>query len=156
MSKQLLMQRRVPSRRVTNKCGIRNTRRTSWKTNFLKYDAIGKTIELQIDASTLAAAAKYIEALSVLGWALEEGGIRDEECTLMTFKKDNKEISLRARPQDGNALVSFSGDDLLWTKALPGGKQLIPYETWLRLNKRQPGLDALDQYEAEMRALLAP
>jgi WD40 repeat protein len=122
-----------------------------------KYDPIGKTIELQIDSSTLAvAAAKYVEALSALGWALEDGGIRDEEYTLMTFTKDDKEISLRARPQDGAAMVSFSGDDLLWTKELPGGKQVVPYETWLRLNKRPPGLDALDQYEAEMRALSAP
>ncbi|MBA3484601.1 MAG: hypothetical protein H0T51_22585, partial [Pirellulales bacterium] len=121
-----------------------------------KYDAIGKTIELQIDSSTLAAAAaKYVEALSALGWALEEGGIRDEEYTFMTFTKDDREISLRARPQDGHAMVSFSGDDLLWTKELPGGKQVVPYETWLRLNKRPPGLDALDQYEAEMRALPA-
>ena len=122
-----------------------------------KYDPIGKTIELQIDSSTLAAAAaKYVEALTALGWKLEEGGIRAEDYTLMTFTKDDKEISLRARPQDGNAMVSFSGDDLLWTKELPGGKQVIPYETWLRLNKRPPGLDTLDQYEAEMRALPAP
>jgi hypothetical protein len=122
-----------------------------------KFDPIGKTIELQIDSSTLAAAAaKYIEALTALGWTLEDGGIRDEEYTLMTFTKDDKEISLRARPQDGAAMVSFSGDDLLWTKELPGGKQVIPYETWLRLNKRPPGLDTLDQYEVEMRALPAP
>ena len=122
-----------------------------------KYDAIGKTIELQIDDSTLAAAAaKYVEALGALGWELEEGGIREEDYTLMTFNKGDKEISLRARPQEGNAHVSFSGDDLLWTKELPGGKQVIPYETWLRLHKRPPGLNAIDEFEAEMRALTAP
>ncbi|MBA4106595.1 MAG: hypothetical protein C0485_12630 [Pirellula sp.] len=119
-----------------------------------KYDAIGKTIELQIDDSTLAAAvAKYVESLRALGWKLEEGGIRDEEYTLMTFSKGDKEISLRARPQEGHALVSFSGDDLLWTKELPGGKQVIPFETWLRLHKRPPGLESLDEFEAEMRTL---
>jgi WD40 repeat protein len=120
------------------------------------YDALGKSIEVKIEGSTLAAAAAaYIEALAALGWTEEEGGIRDEEYTLIDFTKDEQEITLRARRQDSAAVVNFEGDGLRWTKELPGGKPVISYETWLRLGKRPPGLEGLEEYEAEMRAISA-
>ncbi len=126
-------------------------------TKTAKFDALAKTIELQMDAMTLAAAAEqYIAALASLGWKPEEGGFRDEDYTLITFAKDEKEITLRARPREGNAMVSFEGDGLLWNKELPGGKQPVSYETWLRLNRHPPGLELLDKFEAEMRALARP
>ncbi len=53
------------------------------------------------------------------------------------------------------AIVSFEGDGLLWTKELPGGKQIVSYETWLRLSKLPPSLEFLEQYETEMKASAA-
>jgi hypothetical protein len=119
-----------------------------------KYDPLGETIELQIDSSTLAdAAAKYSEAIEALGWKHDGRGMRDEEYTLLTFEKDDHEINFRARKQDGNAMISISGDGLLWTKELPGGKKLESYETWLRKNNLPPGLEHLERFEGEMKAL---
>jgi WD40 repeat protein len=118
------------------------------------YDKLGETIEVVVEGSTLADAAKqFTDALAALGWKPDEGGIRDEEYTMIDFTKGEAEFTLRARKQDGNAVVSFNGDGLLWTKELPGGKQPVSYETWLRLNKRPPGLEGLEQFEAEMRSL---
>jgi hypothetical protein len=118
------------------------------------YDKLGETIEVVVEGSTLADAAKqFTDALAALGWKPDEGGIRDEEYTMIDFTKGEAEFTLRARKQDGNAVVSFNGDGLLWTKELPGGKQPVSYETWLRLNKRPPGLEGLEQFEAEMRSI---
>lgn len=120
------------------------------------YDRLGKSIDVKVEKVTLAEAAKrFSEALSALGWKAEAGGIRDEQYTLLRFKKDEQEIALRARLQDGNAMVSFQGDGLLWNKELPTGKQIVSYETWLRLNKHPAGLEFLDAYEAEMQAISA-
>jgi len=119
-----------------------------------KFDPLHKTIEVQIDGSTLANAAElYTKALTELGWKADEGGIRDEEYTFFDFTKDDQEITLRARKQDGVAVVSFDGSDLLWTKELPGGKQVVSYETWLRMSKLPPSLEFLDRYETEMNAI---
>ena len=123
----------------------------------MKFDAIEKTIEVTVEKSTLAAAAEqFTKALGMLDWKPEEGGIRDEDYTLLRFRKGKKEISLRARPKAGNAVVQFEGDGLAWTKELPIGKQVVSYETWLRQNKLPAGLEVLDRYEAEMRAINAP
>jgi len=119
------------------------------------YDKLGQTIDVQIDKTTLAAAAdQYTKALEKLGWKVEEGGIRSEDYTFLTFKKDDEEIALRARLNDGNAVVNFQGSGLLWTKELPTGRQIVSFETWLRLNKHPAGLERLDEYETEMRAIL--
>jgi hypothetical protein len=118
------------------------------------FDALGQSVEVRIDKSTLAAAAEeYTKALEKLGWKPEEGGIRSEDYTFLTFKKDEQEIALRARLTDGNAVVNFQGDGLLWTKELPIGRQLVSFETWLRRNKHPAGLERLDEYEAAMRAI---
>ena len=42
---------------------------------------------------------------------------------------------------------------VLWTKELPGGRKVISYETWLRINHHPAGLDLLDQYQTEMRSI---
>jgi hypothetical protein len=119
------------------------------------YDAVGESIEIRIDKSTLAAAAdQYTKALDKLGWKVEGGGIRSEDYTFLTFKKDDDEIALRARLNDGNAVVNFQGSGLLWTKELPIGRQIISFETWLRLNKHPAGLERLDEYETAMRAIV--
>jgi len=121
------------------------------------FDALAKSIEIQVEKTTLAEAAeRFTEKLAALGWTPEKGGIRSEDYTFFDFKKDGKEITLRARLQNGNAVVNFQGDGLLWTKELPTGRQVVSYETWLRLNKQPPGLHLLDRYEAEMRSIKAP
>ncbi len=120
------------------------------------FDAIGESIEVKIEGATLAdAAEQYVKALADLGWKLEDGGIRSDDYTMLDFSKEDQEITLRARLDGGAASVSFQGDGLLWTKDLPGGKQIVSFETWLRQNKLPPGLDQLDRFEAEMRAILA-
>jgi hypothetical protein len=125
-------------------------------TNTGKFDTLGKTIEVQLDGSTLANVAEiYTSALGKLGWKADEGGIRDEEYTFFDFTKDDQEISLRARNQDGVAIVRFEGDGLLWTKELPGGKQVVSYETWLRLSRLPPSIHFLERYEIEMSAVAA-
>lgn len=121
-----------------------------------KFDVLHKQIEVPIEGSTLASAAElYTKALGDIGWKAAEGGIRDEEYTFFDFTKDELEISFRARNQDGVAVVSVEGDGLLWTKDLPGGKQVISYETWLRLSKLPPSLEFLERYETEMKAIAA-
>jgi WD40 repeat protein len=119
-----------------------------------QFDALDKSIAIQLDGVKLSEAAeRYGKALAALGWEAEKGSIRDEDYTLITFAKGEQEITLRARSQAGNALVGFEGDGLLWTKELPVAKQTISYETWLRRSKLPAGLEHLDRYEAEMKAI---
>lgn len=119
-----------------------------------KFDPLDKTIQVQFDGSTLANVAEvYTKALGEFGWQAEAGGIRDEEYTFFKFTKGDQEISLRARKQGGAAVASFEGNGLLWTKELPGAKQVISYEAWLRQNKLPPSLEYLERYETEMKAI---
>ena len=121
------------------------------------YDKLDESIEVVLDATTLAEATKlYTEALAKLGWTPEEGGIRAEDYTLLTFQQGNEELTLRARATNGNAVVSFRGDGLRWSKELPGGKQIVSYETWLWMHQQPAGLELLDRFAAEMRAINAP
>jgi hypothetical protein len=118
------------------------------------FDAIDERIEIQIEGSTLASAAeRFTQALAERGWKVSDGGIRDEDYTLLNFSKEGMEITLRARLQNGAAVVSFRGDGLLWSKELPAGKAIVSYERWLRQNKLPAQLELLDRYEAEMRAI---
>lgn len=122
-----------------------------------KFDTVEKTIEVVMEDSTLASAAEqYTKAIEALGWKHDGRGIRDEEYTFLTYEKGEVDFSLRAHPKDGDALLSFGGDGLLWTKALPVGKELISFERWLRINKLPAGLETLDRYEAEMKAIPQP
>jgi hypothetical protein len=108
-----------------------------------------------MDATPLAdVAEKYTAELGKLGFTPKESGIRDTDYTMLTFVKDDVEIDLRANNREGNAQVSLMGDGLLWTKPLPGPKQLISYEAWLRQNRHPAGLERLDQYVAEMKSLM--
>jgi WD40 repeat protein len=119
-----------------------------------KYDTLGETIELTLEGTTLKdAVAKFSAALSPLGWQQDEGEITDDQYAVVDFNKGDAEITLRVRSYEGNAIVGVDGDTLLWTKALPGPKEPVSYETWLRLNKRPPGLEGLEEFEKEMRGL---
>ena len=99
-------------------------------------------------------AEKVTAELKPFGWIAQSGGVRSEEYTLVTFAKEKMEISLRARFGNGKATVNLQGDGLLWNKSLPGGKQVISYEAWMRENKLPASLEWLGKYESEMRAIV--
>ena len=119
-----------------------------------KFDPTEKSIEFATDGPLALIAEKYTTELKPLGWVAQSGGVRSEEYTLVTFAKEKKEISLRARLQNGNGTVNIQGDGLLWNKSLPGGKQVISYEEWMRENKLPASLEWLSKYESEMRAIV--
>jgi WD40 repeat protein len=121
-----------------------------------KFDPIGKSIEIEMAGESLVEAAdKYLKAMTDLGWEQDGAGIKDEEYALIRLKKEKAEISIRGRKNAGKVVMNVQGDELLWTKELPGGKQIMAYETWLRTNKHPTGLELLPKYEQEMRAILA-
>jgi WD40 repeat protein len=118
------------------------------------YDARGKRIEFTAEQTKLAdLTEQYIKSMEALGWEADKFGVRSDDYTLLPFKKDKKEISVRSVIRDGNALVSVEGDGLLWNKPLGGENQIISYETWLRDHRYPAGLELLDKYQAEMKAL---
>ncbi len=119
-----------------------------------KYDAIDKSIEYSMDdLPLLEVGERYAMELQSRDWKLDGPGVRSDEYVFLTFVKDKTEIELRARTTDGKSIVSVRGDGLLWTKDLPGGRKVISYETWLRINHHPAGLDLLDQYRTEMRSI---
>jgi WD40 repeat protein len=119
-----------------------------------KYDARAKTIEFVAEKIRLSdLAEQYTKAMEAIGWQIDKFGVRSEEYTMLPCKKDDKEITVRSVARDGNAEVNISGDGLLWNKPLPGGKQIISYETWMRDNRHPAGLELLDKYQAEMQAI---
>jgi hypothetical protein len=117
------------------------------------FDAIEGSIEVTLEKTTLAMAAEqFTTALEKLGWELQKGGIRAEDYTLLDFRKGKKEITLRARPKDGNAVVNFQGNGLAWKKKLPTGRPIVSYATWLRQQKLPASLDGLERYAADLRS----
>lgn len=119
-----------------------------------RYDVDLKSVEFQIDATPLLQAAdQYSQQMEALGWKHDGRGIRESDYVFLTFEKDDREIQIRARLSDQNAIVNVQGDGILWAKPLPGGNQVIPYEAWLRRQKRPAGLQDLDTWESEMRAI---
>lgn len=126
------------------------------ETKTAKFDATGKSIEIDMGKGLMVEAGdKYAKAMKDLGWEQDGAGIKDEEYVFLTFKKGKAEIQLRARKMDGKPIFNVQGDGLLWTKDLPGGKQIISYETWLRTHRHPAGLALLPMYEKEMRAILS-
>ena len=119
-----------------------------------KFDSIDKSIEFSMDAIPLLEVAElYTKEIESLGWKLEGSGIRADDYVFLTFVKEEVEIALRARISEGKSIVNIQGDGLLWTKELPGGRKVISYETWLRINHHPASLDLLDQYQTEMRSI---
>ncbi len=119
-----------------------------------KFDSNAKSVEVQFDATLMTEVAdRYSKELLSLGWTIKGSGIRSDDYTFLTFTKEKVEIDLRARSMNGNILVNIQGDGLIWTKPLPGGKQIISYETWLRQNHHSASLNLLETYIAEMQSL---
>jgi len=119
-----------------------------------KFDATDQGIEFTMDDMPLPEVGeRYTKKLKSLGWQLDGTGIKSDDYVFLTFVKDQVEIALRARTTDGKSIVSIRGDALLWTKELPGGRKVISYETWLRINHYPAGLDLLHQYQTEMRSI---
>ncbi|HUP80682.1 MAG TPA: hypothetical protein VM260_19185, partial [Pirellula sp.] len=114
-----------------------------------KYDSDAKSIEIQVDATPMAEVAdRYSKELLSNGWTIKGSGIRSDEYTFLTFTKEKVEIDMRARSTNGNIIVNIQGDGLVWTKPLPGGKQIVSYETWLRQNNHPASLNLLEAYKA--------
>ena len=121
-----------------------------------KFDAIEKSIEFSMDTMPLPETGElYTKELLALSWKKDGDGITSDDYVFLTFVKDEAEIELRARVTDGKSIVNIQGDGLLWTKPLPGGKKVISYATWLRINNHPATLDLLDEYEAEMKSIAA-
>lgn len=119
-----------------------------------KIDAVGKVIEFSMDDVPLPKVAElYTGKLQSSGWMLDGSGITSDEYVFLTFVKDKLEIAVRARITDGKSFVNVQGDGLLWTKPLPNGRKVVPYETWLRLNNHPATLNLLDQFQTEMRSI---
>ncbi len=119
-----------------------------------KYDRSAKVIEFKVESTSLLdLAEKYTQAMASIGWEAEKGGIRSAEYTFFNFQKGKQEIGFRATQRSGHADVNIQGDGLLWTKALPVPDRVISYEQWLRDRKYPAGLERLDQYAREMKAI---
>ncbi len=119
-----------------------------------KFDSIDKSIEFTMGSMPLLEVGElYTKEIESLGWKLEGAGIKADDYVFLTFVKEEVEIALRARMTDGKSIVNIQGDGLLWTKELPGGRKVISYETWLRINHHPASLDLLDQYQTEMRSI---
>ena len=119
-----------------------------------KFDSIAKSVDVQFDATPMAEVAdQYTKELLSLGWTIKGSGIRSDDYTFLTFTKEKVEHDLRARSMNGNILVNIQGNGLIWTKPLPGGKQIISYETWLRQNNHSASLNLLETYITEMQSL---
>lgn len=113
-----------------------------------------KSIRYKAKTTTLASLAeKYRETLGKFGFTEEKSGIRAEDYTFVTFKKEDAEIELRVTKIREQIDVSLTGDGLLWTKPLPVSPQIVSYESWLRDNRYPAGLELIDKYMAEMQAL---
>ena len=118
-----------------------------------KYDSNAMTIDVQVDKTPMTEVAdRYSKELIAMGWTIKGSGIRADDYTFLTFTKEKVEIAMRARPSDGNIIVNIQGDGLVWTKPLPGRKQIVSYETWLRQNNHPATLDLLESYKTEMEA----
>ncbi len=119
-----------------------------------KYDPEEKQVEFVANNATTAMFADaYTKELESNGWKTDGSGVKSEEYLLARFNKGKAEITLRATLSGNSVKATFSGDGLLWSKPLPGLKQLVSYETWLRVNQQPATLDLLDTFNAEMKTI---
>lgn len=122
--------------------------------SIVKYDAEQKQIDFVAKgATTFAFAEAYGKVLESQGWKTDGRGVKSDDYLLAEFTKEKVELTLRATLRSGEIQASISGDGLLWNKALPVAKQVIAYETWLRINLHPASLELLDKYIAEMKAI---
>ncbi|MCA9126276.1 MAG: hypothetical protein KDB22_04285 [Planctomycetales bacterium] len=116
-----------------------------------QYDSVGKSLEFSMDTTPLKAVGEtYKKAFSDLGWELDGAGIAEDDYLFLTFVKARAEVALRGRVASGSSIINIQGDGLLWNKPLPGGKKIVSYETWLRLNHHPATLDLIDRYISEV------
>ncbi len=122
--------------------------------SIVKYDAEQKQIDFVAKgATTFKFAEAYSKELASRGWKTDGSGVKSAEYLLARFTKEKVELTLRATLRGDEIQASISGDGLLWTKTLPVAKQVIAYETWLRIHRYPAGLDLLDKYIAEMKTI---
>lgn len=119
-----------------------------------KFDAIDKSIEVSMNTKPLPeVAAVYTNELLSREWQKDGEGITSDDYVLQRFLKNKAEIAIRGRITGGKSIVNIQGDGLLWTKPLPGGKTVVSYATWLRVNHHPATLDLIDAYAAEMKSI---
>ena len=122
--------------------------------SIVKYDAEQKQIDIVAKgATTFAVAEAYGKLLESKGWKTDGSGVKSDDYLLAEYTKEKAEVTLRATLRGGEIQATLSGDGLLWTKALPVAKQVIAYETWLRIHQHPASLELLDTYIAEMKAI---
>lgn len=122
----------------------------------VQYQKLEKTLTFNIPKVTLEKFMKmYEQKLSSMGWTKSDRAMLEKEFCYSDFSKDNVTITLRGNLRDDMATCSVQGDGLLWDKKLPGPREIVSFETWLRNNQKIASLEFLGQYESEMRALQA-
>jgi hypothetical protein len=102
--------------------------------------------------TTFAFAEAYTKEFESRGWKTDGSGVKSEDYLFAEFKKEKAEVILRATRRGDEIRATISGDGLLWSKALPVVKQVIAYETWLRIHRHPATLDLMDKYIVEMKA----
>ena len=122
--------------------------------SIVNYDAEQNQIDFVAKGTTTFAFAEaYRKELESHGWKSDGSGVKSDDYLLSEFKKEKVELTLRATLRGGEIHASITGAGLLWTKPLPVAKQVIAYESWLRINRYPATLDLLDKYTNEMKEL---
>ncbi len=123
----------------------------------LKYDVDDKHIEFELPGvKPTAYGEQFAQQMTGLGWTQDGAGIKGDDYTFLTFKKDKVEIQLRARMSGDNCAAMIGGDGLLWNKPIPAAPVRISYATWLRRNQLPATLELADKFLAEMKAIPQP
>ncbi len=118
------------------------------------YDTEAKTITItQSPDDLIAIGAAYQSLLEKLNWKPTREGIKSEEYVFLTFGQGKQEIDLRARKQEGKAIIQIEGNGIAWDKPLPVAPVRISYEAWLRRNRYPTSLDLIEQYITEMKKI---
>jgi len=122
----------------------------------VKFEVDDKRIDFEVPDTTPPKLGElFVKQMESLEWKRDGAGIVENDYTFITFKKENAEIQLRARPAGKNSTAMIGGDGLLWTKELPTAPVRISYETWLRRGRKLATLDLLDEFVAEMHKIPA-
>jgi len=126
----------------------------------VKFDVDEKVIEFEVADTTPPKLGGQIAAqMEAIGWKRGTAGVMGDEYVSMSFAKGKAEIELHVyaavKAINQATKARINGDGLLWGKPLPVAAVPIPYETWLRRNRKDATLDRLDEFAAEMHKIQA-
>jgi hypothetical protein len=119
------------------------------------YKAGEGEIRFELEKISLKELSKeYSDELKALGWTAKAFGEPQDDSVSLHFEKESKILYYQSSIDPrGIGYVNFSGNGLLWTKAI-ASKQLISYSAWLRNNKFPATLKRLDDYKTQMENML--